>query len=101
MESESKLDWMSKDHLASDPELRSLQLRWATDDLWMRRLEVAAALLAALAFAAAAVVVILARPESLLLYAASPSVGAFFGALAYTLRRLRRGGAKPQPRQPE
>lgn len=35
-------DWLQKNaRLASDEELRSLQLRWARDDLWMRRISFA------------------------------------------------------------
>jgi len=35
-------DWLQKNaRLASDEELRRLQLRWARDDLWMRRISFA------------------------------------------------------------
>jgi hypothetical protein len=82
---------MSKEHFASDPELRSLQLRWATDDLWIRRIEVVATLLAVASLVVAIVVVVMAHPESGVWYGVTPTASATCGLFAYMLRRMRRG----------
>lgn len=52
--------WLDKAALAQDPDLRRLQLRWASDDLWMRR---AAFVLGAGALVAAAIVLAL-QPDA-------------------------------------
>jgi hypothetical protein len=40
-------DWVRRDvDLARDEDLRRLQLRWARDDLWMRRISFAIAMVA-------------------------------------------------------
>lgn len=43
-------EWFQKNaRLASDEELRSLQLRWARDDLWIRRISFAVSVVALVA----------------------------------------------------
>lgn len=43
-------DWLQKNaRLASDEDLRRLQLRWARDDLWMRRISFAISVIALVA----------------------------------------------------
>lgn len=86
--------WFNKEQLASDPELRVLQLRWATDDLWIRRVEVGAAVVAALALLATVIVILLAHPEAPLWYGLPPGVGLGFGSVALVLRRIRRKGPR-------
>jgi hypothetical protein len=69
-------EWLDADFLASDQDLRRLQLRWLRDDIWMRR----AVFLLWLGASASAVVALFMREVA---FAIGSAVGC--GALSWPL----------------
>jgi len=75
---------------SSDQDLRELQLRWARDDLWMRRVAFGATLLLVITVVGATA---LLRPQALLWFPAAGLVGPvayYFGRARITSRRRTR-----------
>lgn len=93
-------EWLNKRDLASDPDLRTLQLRWATDDLWIRRIEVGVTIVAILAIPITVALPLLAHPENPFWYGVPPGGGAVAAVVAWGMRRARVNNASEEGGEP-
>jgi hypothetical protein len=93
-------EWLNKRRLASDPDLRALQLRWAKDDLWIRRIEVGLTVAAVLAALTSVAFPLLAHPDNPYWYGLPPGAGLVAGASAFFLRKLRLDNAPSEEGKP-